>query len=291
MGGARRVTRRVPMSLPPATRLWLGFLLGASCCAAEFPRFTVHRIDTFGTALGQTALVDVDRDGDLDWIAGQAEHARDQPGEVFWWEYRGPDDWVRHPLGRGRTDVGGAAHDVDGDGWVDFVAGSVLLLNSREPRTQAFSAHTIGTLFSHDTEFADVNGDGKMDLIANHETGGLAWFEIPQPVTAPWIKHPIAAARMPKIHGGVSPKAVADIDGDGDADVVTAQAWYENRGGGLEWREHRNIELGEAQRYGIAVRTWTGDLDGDGDIDLCTKPWKDGNEHLFFRNTLKDPRP
>ena len=31
-----------------------------------------------------------------------------------------------------------------------------------------------------------------------------------------------------------------------------------------------------------------GDVDGDRDIDLCTKPWKDGNEHLFFRNRLKD---
>jgi hypothetical protein len=247
---------------------WLAGGIATGAPANSFPRFAAHRIDNFGTAMGQTALVDVDRDGDLDWVVGNARHARERPGEVFWWEYRGPDEWKRHSVGKGDTDVGGAAHDVDGDGWVDFLAGSVLLLNSREPRTRPFAVHDVGAMYSHDTEFADVNGDGKMDVVANHETGGLAWYEIPRPVTAAWVRHEIAAARVPKIHGGVSPKAVADIDGDGDNDVVSAQAWYVNLGRGLAWREHRNIELGEAQRYGIAVRTWTGDVDGDGDVDL-----------------------
>jgi hypothetical protein len=251
-------------------RLGIGclYLLALPALTGAFPAFTVHRIDSFGAAMGQTALIDVDRDGDLDWVVGNASHAKERPAEISWWEFQSPDKWVRHELGRGHTDVGGAAWDVNGDGWVDFVAGSVLLLNSREPRSVPFISHDIGTLFSHDTEFADVNGDGKMDLIANHETGGLAWFEIPEDPTTRWKKHLIAQARVPRIHGGVSPKAVADIDGDGDNDIVSAQAWYENLGAGLKWAEHRNIDLGEAKRYGISVRTWTGDLDGDGDIDL-----------------------
>jgi hypothetical protein len=62
---------------------------------------------------------------------------------------------------------------------------------------------------------------------------------------------------------------VGDIDGDGDADVVTAQAWYENTDGkGLRWKAHRNIPFGERHRYGVGVRTWIGDLDGDGDADV-----------------------
>ena len=71
-----------------------------------------------------------------------------------------------------------------------------------------------------------------------------------------------------KIHGGVSPHAVGDIDGDGDPDVVTGQAWYENMGEGLQWIQHKNIDLGEEHQYGIAIKPWVIDLDGDGDNDV-----------------------
>ena len=242
------------------------------CCggviAAEFPRFIVHQIDHFGRNIGQTALADVDRDGDLDWIAGNANYSGPDGGEICWWEFESADKWTRHVLGKGNTDVGGAAYDVDGDGWVDFVAGSKLLINSRAPKAKEFAAYEIGTIYSHDTEFADVNGDGKMDLIANSDRTGLFWYEIPKVVTNAWIAHLIASTEEHKVHGGVSPRAVADLDGDGDNDVVTGQVWFENVGGGLKWRMHKNIDLGEKHQYGISVRTWTGDMDGDKDIDL-----------------------
>lgn len=234
----------------------------------EFPSFTVHRIDAWGAKIGQTALADVDRDGDLDWIAGNASHARPNGSEVCWWEYIGPDQWVRHSMGFGNSDVGGAAYDVNDDGWVDFVAGSTLMLNSREPRTRSFEAFDIDAIHSHDTEFADLNGDNKVDLIANSDKSGLLWFEIPSDPTMPWKRHIIDTIESHPVHGGVSPKAVGDIDMDGDNDVVTAQAWYENVGGGLAWKRHKNIGLGEPHQYGVAVRTWLGDLDGDADLDI-----------------------
>lgn len=233
--------------------------------AAEFPVFAVHRIDNFGRNIGQTGLADVDKDGDLDWIAGNSSSSG---GEICWWEYQGPDNWIRHRLGKGNTDVGGATFDVNGDGWVDFVAGSRLLLNSTKPKAEPFQAFDIGTIHSHDTEFADVNGDGRMDLIANSDKSGLFWYEIPTNPTNQWTAHRIAAIQEHKVHGGVSPRAVADLDGDGDNDVATAQLWYENLGGASNWRARRNIDLGESHQYGISVRTWAGDMDRDGDFDL-----------------------
>lgn len=233
---------------------------------ARFPTFEFHRIDGIGSQIGQTALVDVDNDGDLDWIAGQADRTG---ADIWWWEYQGPDRWVRHAIGKGNTDVGGAPFDVNRDGWIDFLSGSVLLVNSKTPRETPFTSHAVGTIYSHDTEFADINGDGRMDALANSDLTGLFWYEIPSDPTQPWTPHLIASSASHQIHGGVSPRATGDIDGDGDRDVVTGQAWYENVGGkGLEWTPHRNIDFGERHRYGIAVRTWVGDMDGDADMDI-----------------------
>lgn len=234
--------------------------------AAEFPSFELHTIDHIGRRLGQTAVVDIDRDGDLDWVTGETGSLG---GQIWWWEYRAPDDWIRHELGVGHTDVGGSLYDVNGDGWLDMFAGSRLLINSKDPRNKPFEPHEIGAVYSHDSVFAKINADDRMDALANSDRAGLFWYEIPSNPTQKWIAHTIATAETHKIHGGVSPNAVGDLDGDGDNDVVTGEAWYENAdGNGLEWKQHKNIDLGEHHQYGLAMKTWVIDMDGDGDIDV-----------------------
>ena len=232
----------------------------------QFPKFEYHRIDNIGKALGQTALADVDNDGDLDWIVGQADR---EGGEIWWWEYKTPDTWIRHLMGYGNTDVGGSAYDINDDGWIDMFSGSKILLNSGAPREEQFIEYDVGTTYSHDSEFGDINGDGKIDALANWDQAGLFWYEIQEDPTQQWVFHTIASSDIHKIHGGVSPHAVGDIDGDGDNDVVTGEAWYENAdGAGLEWKQHNNIDFGEHHMYGLAVKTWVGDMDGDGDFDV-----------------------
>ena len=63
-----------------------------SFCHAEF-RFAHHFIDPDlpGKEYGQTSRVDIDRDGDLDFITG----GKDLQKHVFWFEYQSPDKWVR----------------------------------------------------------------------------------------------------------------------------------------------------------------------------------------------------
>src|SRR3954454_7021371 len=127
-----------------AARRSTGFLLAVFVVALLTPapthaemRFKHHFIDPDlpGKEYGQTSLVDVDHDGDLDFITG----GKDPQKHVYWFEYRGPDDWVRHVVGDNHpSDVGGTAIDVDGDGWVDHVSGGVWYRNTGRPREQPF---------------------------------------------------------------------------------------------------------------------------------------------------------
>ena len=98
---------------------WL--LPAAARAEMKFEHHFIDR-DLPGDSYGQTSLVDVDHDGDLDFITG----GKDPQKHVFWFERRSADEWVRHVLGENHpSDVGGTAIDVDGDGWVDHVSGGV----------------------------------------------------------------------------------------------------------------------------------------------------------------------
>src|SRR5690606_27897804 len=93
------VTKRTPMVLVGGFSLSLTFIGCQPAPQSAFPTFEYHRIDNIGNQIGQTALVDLDDDGDLDWIAGQARRTSStgsSGGDVWWWEYRGPDNWIRH---------------------------------------------------------------------------------------------------------------------------------------------------------------------------------------------------
>ena len=129
---------------------------------------------------------------------------------------------------------------------------------------------------------ADLSGDGRLDVIVAdpvsnpfENTGQILWWE-----NAPggeWI-----ARRVGDFYGASHVDA-ADVDRDGDLDVIAAAhygmiersppptssrngryAWFENvDGAGNTWVEHTVGQLYWGARWIDA-----GDIDGDGDIDL-----------------------
>jgi len=225
--------------------------------------FRVHEIARpGGSKFGQTSAVDVDRDGDLDFVSGR------QYGTVFWFENQGTGRWVEHVIGQeADTDVGGVAFDVDRDGWVDQVSGGTWFRNPGEPRSAGkWERHENGAIPTHDNVTADIDGDGKLDLVSLIDKLGVFWYRIPEDPTQEWREHQVLGVTDPQCHGGL---AVGDVDGDGDADIFRVDRWLENAGGkGTEWTEHRVFEFGTVGPWGIQTRAELVDVDRDGDLDL-----------------------
>ena len=236
---------------------------------------TFPRLNGFG----QSTTGDFNRDGRIDFLMGQHFGTREKQ-QLLFLNTGAKTEWPFSVVTTENTGDGGVnALDVDGDGWLDIVSSGSWFRNSQDPARVPFTKHIYdATAYGgHDMIIADIDGDGRKDVVVNTDKGaekGLFWFRIPADPTQPWAKTRIGY----EVHSGMWPNGVGDIDGDGDLDVFT-KAWYENKDGqGGAWEKRDNLNFGRRGNFGFSQQSSLVDMDGDGDLDLVH------SESDFFRN-------
>ncbi len=132
------------------------------------------------------ALADIDADGDQDLFVGEAS------GTVNYYENEGSETEARFVLVSDTfqdIDVGRRSFptlaDIDGDGDFDLLLGTeldgvLIYRNEGSPKIPKFVADgaldvRLQTLAT--PEFADLDGDGDLDLLVGGSSGGLLYFE------------------------------------------------------------------------------------------------------------------
>jgi len=99
--------------------------------------------------------------------------------------------------------------------------------------------HTVYNPFAAGSvNAADVDGDGDIDVLGGGIITGMVWFENTGGTGTSWTRHTVDSS----FYYGVEAVSAADIDDDGDMDVLGAASnqgditWWENADGfGLEW--------------------------------------------------------
>lgn len=164
-------------------------------------------------------VTDIDGDGDLDIVASK--------DGLYWLENKLPDTrWLRHEVAAGRafSHIFGVCSDLDSDGTPDIVSvnptqtngGLVYYANPNWQRVEIkpspFGVLEVGSV-------GDIDGDGDNDITyagLGNFAQALGWAENQDKGTK-WVLHDITPAQRIQM----IPTGLADIDGDGDMDIVS----------------------------------------------------------------------
>ena len=202
-----------------------------------------------------------------------------------------PDDpltetWSWSQISPVSQDEALSSEDIDKDGDSDLLLGTKWLRNDGGSWTEFTINPTPGN--PDRNRLVDIDKDTRLDAIVGFEAistlGKLAWYEQPDDPTGTWTEHVIA-----NIVGPMS-LDVADMDGDGDWDVVAGEHnlanpsaarlyVFENLDGfGASWAAH-TVYTGDEHHDGAHVT----DIDNDGDLDIISIGWGH-NRVLVYEN-------
>ncbi len=242
--------------------------------------------DGLAGAYGLTTA-DLDRDGDLDVIGG-IQTAKDL---VVWFNLgTTPVTWEAQTVDGDFSGISSVrASDLDGDGDLDLVAAGNKVAWWRNEGGQPIQWTRLSidvfvpvacNLFA-----ADVDGDGDVDVLSgSYAHCYFAWWRNDGGDPLVWTRQVLPGQLC-----GAHSVETADLDRDGDADLVLAAAEEDtvsvlyNRGGDpVEWEEQVLSDAMPGARYATAA-----DLDDDGHCDVVAADWS--GRVVLWRNRGSNP--
>ena len=179
------------------------------------------------------------------------------------------------------------AADLDGDGDNDVLSASrgdskIAWYENTNGHGSFGPEQLIGILNQTTwTRAADLDGDSDIDVLAISSPGDLiVWYENIDGQGS-FSQQRIISANVDLPTSAI----VADLDGDGDNDVISASkndnkvAWYENTNGLGDFGIQKIIDI-----VSSANAVYSSDLDGDGDLDVLAT--SAGNKRLLWYENL-----
>ena len=254
--------------------------------ATPSPVFTAADIDTSADGATSVFAADMDGDGDMDILS-----ASQSDNTIAWLENDGNVNptWTAADIATSANRAYSVfAADMDGDGDMDILSASTsdntIAWYENDGNVNptwtaadiATSANGAVTVFA-----ADMDGDGDMDILSASELDNtIAWYENDGNVNPTWTAADIATSA-----NGAQSVFAADMDGDGDMDILSASfndntiAWYENDGNVNPTWTAADI----ATSADGAISVFAADMDGDGDMDILSASYGD-NTIAWYEN-------
>lgn len=249
----------------------------SSCASAQPSTFRHVIIDSAGPREPHCKTIgDIDGDGFLDVLAASST---DFTEGLFWYQY---PKWEKHSVHPGSFTTDMQVGDIDGDGDPDVIipkgkwkGQSVWWYeNARpggDPAGGPWTEHFIGNAGAHDVEVADIDRNGRLDVVVREDT--LSLFL--QKARDKWTR--VVLTIRP-----TEGTCLGDIDGDGDLDIAMNGVWLENPLPSGDPAKDRWLEHPYTSNWPKQAGVHCADLNGDGKIDILMAPSESAHGQLVW---------
>ncbi len=242
--------------------------------------------DTGGTNNPRAVFAaDLDGDGDMDMLS-----VSNNDSKIAWYKNTdgqgdfGPQQII-YETGTQATAI--YATDIDGDSRIDILAatdGKVVWFKNTDGQGNFSNPQEIANnILAYSVYADDVDNDGDMDVSVS-ASNNIGWFENLDGEGTFGAQNVIATS-----YESPQNALLADIDGDGDLDILSAIGYYENQ---VVWFKNTDGQGNFVEAQTLTTDLFyandavTADLDGDGDLDIVVVSKKlEGHRVIWFENT------